>query len=90
MHALKYVCLAPRAGGFPLIRLGLAPDTHRDIAAPLVLTHDITSAGFVEFGPEGEVRTFGLSDSLRAEPAPADAAMIAGMARATHRLSSVL
>lgn len=91
MLALKYVILAPRTGhGLRLIRFGLAPDSHRDLAAALTATHYASSAGFVEFPADGSVHTYGLSESLRMGPMDEDANLIAAHARATHRLSTVL
>jgi len=90
MFAQKYVILRPHAGGFPLIRLGFAPETHRDMVAPYVATHAPVSAGFVEIFQTGNVRTFGCSDSLCLTSAADDANLIAVHAKATHRMSSVL
>lgn len=90
MHAVKFVVLRPHTAAHgQLVLLGLAPTTHRDLAAAHISTHSPVSAGFVSFGPEG-VRTYGSSDSLCLTPAPGDAALIDALMRATHRTSTVL
>lgn len=84
---MKYVRL--EKAGHSELRFGMAPQTHKDIAAPLVAQgYSPTSAGFLRWTACGKVEAFGTSTSLNLSPAPRDAALITGFYRVTLEMAS--
>ena len=72
---MKYVALQRRATGLIEYRMGLMT-AHDELAAPLLKTCTVFSAGFIRFLPEGRFETFGQSTSLKIGPHADDARTI--------------
>jgi len=81
---MKYVLFRSPEG--PRIEIFCAPTTHAD-QAKAHPDWKPTSAGFVTFLGQGEVRCYGRSDSLNLCPAQSDDSLIEVMMSATHRLA---
>ena len=80
---MKYVILE-KHGDMPRVRLGFAPETHKQLAQSLVADgFSAVSAGFVSFDDFGRATTFGQSDSLNLKPRAHDAAFITTFNRVT-------
>lgn len=84
---MKYI-IATKPGQFDRIRIGFAPETHKQLAAGLIDDgFTPTSAGFVDF-QDGCVRCHGWSESLHLAPAANDAALIQAMRNASARTAA--
>jgi hypothetical protein len=82
---MKYVRLVhPQPHQLPRIALGLAPQSHADIAEPSIAEGYVPrTAGFLRILPSGHFETFGESVSLRLSSHPDDARLIYALHRAS-------
>ena len=82
---MKYVMLH-KAGEVPRVRMGFAPETHKQLAAALEADgFKPINAGFVRFTACGKAETFGESTSLGLKPGERDAAFITAFNKATNQ-----
>jgi hypothetical protein len=85
---MKYVMLE-KMDDMPRVRCGWDPDTHEDIAAPLMARGFVAvSAGFVRTTAEGQAETYGESTSLKLSSRPEDARFINAFNRAERKTAA--
>lgn len=85
---MKYVVLE-KSGEMPRVRGGWSPDTHEEIAAPLVAQgFQAVSAGFVRYSIDGQAEAFGESTSLKLKSRPGDAKFMNAFNRAERRTAA--
>lgn len=84
---MKYVVLQERTTlGLKTVVFGVAPVTHRQLAAGFAATHLPVSAGFCAPAAAGRWQVFGASSSLDLKPAAGDDLLIQATTRATARM----